>query len=70
MAEPEGVEGRNGGTLIRHLKGSNGGTKRGLDLQPRNFMRAVVLEGDERAHSATDCFASPEPSDLNRKVGD
>jgi hypothetical protein len=45
------VEGRNGGSLIRHPPGSNGGVHRGPDLKPRvnvaqgTWMKALMDEG-------------------------
>src|SRR5205809_3785391 len=39
------VPGQNGGTLIRHPEGSNGGVHRGPDLLPfrRNVVRAIIF---------------------------
>jgi len=43
------VEGRNGGTLTRHPKGSNGGVHRGPDLGlRRHLIRGVLLEAMAR----------------------
>jgi len=43
------VEGRNGGTLTRHPKGSNGGVHRGPDLGiRRHLIRGVILEAMAR----------------------
>jgi len=43
------VEGRNGGTLLRHPKGSNGGVHRGPDLGlRRHLIRGVILEAMAR----------------------
>ena len=44
MAEPTRVPGRNGGELLRHPPGSNGGTHRGPDLKPRLFVASVLLK--------------------------
>jgi len=43
------VKGRNGGTLNRHPKGSNGGVHRGPDLGlRRHLIRGVLLEAMAR----------------------
>jgi len=44
MAEPTRVAGRNGGALVRHPRGSNGGVHRGPDLKPLNFVRSMLLK--------------------------
>jgi hypothetical protein len=44
LGAPRQVPGRNGDTLTPHPPGSNGGTKRGPDLKPRNLFRAVILK--------------------------
>jgi hypothetical protein len=44
LAAPRTVEGRNGGTLHPHQPGSNGGVRRGPDLQPRNLVKATILK--------------------------
>jgi len=44
LAAPRTVEGRNGGTLHPHQPGSNGGVRRGPDLQPRGLIKATILK--------------------------
>jgi hypothetical protein len=44
LAAPRTVEGRNGGKLHPHQPGSNGGVRRGPDLQPRNLVKATILK--------------------------
>jgi hypothetical protein len=44
MAEPTRVPGRNGGELLRHPPGSNGGAHRGPDLKPRLFVPSVLIK--------------------------
>ena len=44
IGEGRRIPGRNGGTLTPHEPGSNGGVRRGPDLQPRRIMQAVMLK--------------------------
>ena len=44
MAEPTRVPGRNGGELLRHPPGSNGGVHRGPDLKPRLFVPSLLIK--------------------------